>query len=487
MSKHVIRAVLAATLGLSSIVPAIPARAQPAPTPSLTLGACGASSPLPSDAQCGTLLVPLDYAQPAGDQLPLRVVRVPATGPGTRIGALVVNPGGPGASGVQFVEYALPILAHLNERFDIVSWDPRGVSAPRPVHCATTRELDAYVFADPILDDPTEHADLVNSAANLASGCAQRSADLLPHVSTADDARDMDALRAALGEQQISYLGISYGTYLGTLYAARYPGRLRAAVLDGDVDPSLDPLQMAADQADSFEASFDYLVSWCDAEPTCAIYPDARALIDGVLSRLDTDPVTVNGRLFGRGDALLALTGMMYTPPAWPYYVGFWAAAARGDFTGLQALADGYTGRTQSGYDASLESGTAINCADADAPTDVGRYDAAAALTLARDPHFGWAAYDDLPCAFWPFHGAPAHPLDVRGVPPVLLVGALGDPATPYRWSVALHQQIEGSVLLTREGHGHPSYFLNSCTRSYVDTYLFTGQTPPDGTVCPPG
>jgi pimeloyl-ACP methyl ester carboxylesterase len=453
--------------------------------PLLAPHACGNSAP--RGAQCATMTVPLDWSDAVAGSITFEVVRLPATDPAHRIGPLFVNPGGPGASGTLFLSNLATIFAPLNRRFDIVGFDPRGVSDPQPVRCETTAQLDAYVAADPIADDSAEKAMLTSVAQQLADGCTRRSGRLLAHVSTRDVARDMDALRSALGESAISYLGFSYGTLLGLDYAQQFPTRVRAMALDGNVDPGLSQLDAAAAQADSFEVSLQYLVSWCDGETECPLYPDAASAIDNVLSTLDASPATVDGRPYGRGQALVALAGMMYVPPAWPYFLRFWAAAGRGDYSGLSWLTDAYTGRSRTGYDPSLEAGTAVLCSDS-ASADSAAFDAAAAAAQARDPHFGAAAVDSyLPCASWPVHGSAPARLDLRGLPPVLLVGGQGDPATPYAWSVSLQQQVEGSVLLTRQGHGHPSYFLNSCVRGDVDAYFDALTTPPEGTVCPPG
>ena len=472
------------------------AGASPAPSPSagpgpsstppgLVPATCAATPP--AGAHCDTLWVPLDYSDPSLGTIPTSVVVVPAKDPAERIGSLLVNPGGPGESGVQFVDQAYPLFATLNERFDIVGFDPRGTTGPDAVTCEGTDALDHDVSLDPLVaGSSTAEADLVASTLAFDSSCRLRSGWLLPYVGTVNAARDMDALREALGDQQLTYLGFSYGTALGATYASLFPTHIRAMVLDGDIDPALSFMEQSIQQGASFEASYDEFVSRCQAETKCPLGSDPGATITGLLARLAASPVeTPDGRVVGRGTVIGGLVAAMYDPGSWGGFYTALGAAARGKVASLQSLVDSYTGRGPQGYDHSTPANAAINCADHGVPESLADYDAMALSVQANEPHFGQdEVYSVLTCAYWPDHGPAPAALDVTGAPPILLVGATQDPATPYAWSVALQQQIAGSVLLTRDGYGHTSYELSDCVQTAVNAYLESLTVPAIGTTC---
>jgi pimeloyl-ACP methyl ester carboxylesterase len=440
---------------------------------------------VPANAQCGLLPVPLDYRDPTKGTILQRMIRIPALDREHRIGALLVNPGGPGASGVDFVVQQWPTLAPFHPSFDIVGFDPRGTNNPDVVHCESTTRLDNLVGADPIVDDTSERQALLDAARQFADGCQRQSGRLLPYVDSDNVARDVDTLRVALGEGKVSFFGFSYGTVLGTDYARLFPDRVRAMVLDGDVDQSLSFLDQSSQQADSFERSYRAFVAQCQADPYCPLGSNPGGVVDNLLTSLDVKPAMVNGRSFGRGDALTALLGFMYEPDGWSYFTYLLAQAGTGDFSGLQSAADASTGRGPTGYNHSFESGTAVSCADHAVPTDIAVFDQKARQAQARDPHFGaYSVYGALPCAFWPVPRATPSQVSIEGVAHLLLIGATEDPATPYAWSQALHQQIHGSVLLTRQGFGHTSYGRDGCTTGTTLLYLVSRQTPTDGTTC---
>jgi pimeloyl-ACP methyl ester carboxylesterase len=476
------------TASMSPAVTASPsfspsAAGSPGAPPSIAPAVCAAKAP--AKAVCGTYQVPLDYADSSKGNITLPLVRVPATDTANRVGSLLVNPGGPGASGVEFVTGQIGLFTSLNRRFDIVGFDPRGTGGPDAIRCLDTAALDHLVGTDPIADDPAEKKDLVDSARGMATACAQKSGRLLSHVGTVNVARDMDRLRAALGEARISYLGFSYGTSIGVEYAAQFPTHIRAMVLDGNTDPSVGALDIAAQQAASLEHSFADFAASCVQHPPCALGADPKGAIRKIIAGLDAHPVTVNGRSLGRGDALIALVATMYDPTLWPTIATLFARAQQGNYAGLQLLEDAYDGRHADGFDPELESNTAINCADLATPTDVATFDRKVAEVAPGSPDFGAAAiYGAITCVYWPVRGPAAAVVDVRGAPPILLVGATNDPATPYTWSQSLHRQVQGSILLTRRGDGHPSYPNSSCVAGRVDAYLETLQAPADGTTC---
>ena len=458
----------------------------PSHTPPGLAPATCASTP-PAGAHCDTLWVPLDYSNPSLGTIPTSVVVVPAKDPTARIGSLLVNPGGPGESGVQYVDEAYPLFATLNQRFDIVGFDPRGTTGPDAVTCEGTDALDHNLDLDPLVAGSSiAEADLVASTLAFVSSCRLHTGWLLPHVGTVNAARDMDALRAALGDQQLTYLGFSYGTALGATYASLFPSHIRAMVLDGDIDPALSFIEQSIQQGASFEASYDEFVGQCRAESGCPLGSDPGATITSLLAQLATRPVEApDGRTVGRGTVIEALVAAMYDPGSWDSFYTALAEAAQGRVSSLQSLVDSYTGRGSQGYDHSTPANAAINCADHSVPDDLTDYDAMALSVQADEPHFGQdEVYSVLTCAYWPDHGPPPAPLDVTGAPPILLVGATHDPATPYAWSVALQQQISGSVLLTRDGYGHTSYQFSNCVQSAVNAYLVDRNVPGAGTIC---
>jgi pimeloyl-ACP methyl ester carboxylesterase len=458
--------------------------------PGLTPATCDARAP--AGAVCSTLWVSLDYANPSRGTIPTAVMVVPATDPAHKIGSLLVNPGGPGESGVQFVEElfsegpANP-LATLNQVFDIVGFDPRGTTGADAVSCEGTQGLDHVVGVDPdAAGSPAREADLVATSLAFADACGLHSGWLLPYLTTANTARDMDALRAALGDTRLTYLGFSYGTYLGAIYASLFPTHIRALVLDGDLDPALSFVQLSIQQGASFEASYQEFLRRCTAQASCPLGAQPGSTITGLLDRLAAHPVSASdGRSVGRGLALTALIAAMYDPTQWGVFYSAFALAARGEVDALESLADALTGRSSSGYDHSLEANAAINCADHAVPESLATYDGLAQGEESSEPLFGESeVYSLLSCAYWPVRGAAPAALHVTTAPPILLVGATHDPATPYAWSQALQQQLAGSVLLTRDGYGHTSYEFSRCVDAAVDAYLEQLVLPAAGTVC---
>ncbi|MGO8686424.1 MAG: alpha/beta hydrolase [Candidatus Dormibacteria bacterium] len=470
----------------ASPAPAATPSAGPSTTPP-GLEPVGCTAGAPAGARCDTLWVPLDYANPSLGTIPTSVIVVPARDPSARIGSLLVNPGGPGESGVQFVERDFSIFGSLVQRFDIVGFDPRGTTGPDAVDCVGTDALDHDIEQDPMVaGSPVSEADLVASTLAFDGGCRLHSDWLLPYLGTVDAARDMDALRAALGDPQLTYFGFSYGTALGATYASLFPTHIRAMVLDGDLDPSLDYMEQSIEQGASFEVSYDEFVSRCQAESGCPLGEDPGAAISGLLGQLASDPVpTPDGRTVGRGTAISALVAAMYDPGSWGGFYAALADAIQGNVAPLLSLVDEYAGRGPQGYDPSASAEVAINCADHSVPAALADYDATALSVQATEPHFGEdEVYSVLGCAYWPVHGPAAAPLHVTGAPTILLVGATHDPATPYAWSVSLQRQIAGSVLLTRDGYGHTSYVFSACVQAAVNGYLEALAVPAAGTTC---
>ncbi|MFE3250817.1 alpha/beta hydrolase [Streptomyces sp. NPDC059209] len=448
------------------------------------------------DFQCATMKAPLDYDKPNGTEIKLAVARKKATGPGKRLGSLQVNPGGPGGSAVDYLQgYAgIGYPAPVRARYDMVAVDPRGVSRSEPVECLTGKEMDAYTQVDQTPDDTAERNLLAASYKKLAQGCAKRSADVLPHVSTIEAARDMDILRAALGDKKLSYVGASYGTFLGATYAELFPKRVGRLVLDGAMDPSLPAEEMNRDQTAGFETAFSAFAADCVKQPDCPLgtesAADAAQRMKSFFTRLDTRPIpTGEPRRLGESLATTGVINAMYDESGWPGLRDSLTSAMDGDGSGLLALADSYYEREGDGSFSNLMyANAAVNCLDLPAafttPADV---DKAIPSFQQASPVFGTAlAWAGLNCAYWPTEptGTP-HRIAAKGAPPILVVGTTRDPATPYKWAESLAGQLSSGVLLTYDGDGHTAYGRGSdCVDTAINTYLIEGTPPKNGKKC---
>lgn len=442
--------------------------------------------------QCATLSVPLDPARPSGSRIELALARLPATG--SRQGFLLTNPGGPGGSGVDLVRGARDIFSsELRRHYDIISWDPRGVGASTAVECDP--DLDGFVSADHSPDDAQEVRHDVATAQALAAGCARRSGDLLDHVSTLDTVHDMDAIRAALGEAKVTYLGFSYGTYLGAMYAQQYPTRIRAMVLDGAVDPSLSYAQGAQTQAVGFEQNLDAFLDHCRHDKHCgfATGGDPRRAFDDVMAGIDAEPLPakVDGehRTLGPGEADFGVAQALYSGrDGWPDLAHALAKAAQGDGSELLELSDEYTGYQRGGtYSNEMGAFYATACVDTPAPRTATAVEQLADAAARVAPTFGpsnfWLG---LPCTYWhaPATGVVA-PVHAPGAPPIVVLGTTNDPATPLSGARALASQLPDARLVIYVSEGHTAYGRgSSCVDDAVDNYLVKLTLPTNGTRC---
>jgi len=442
--------------------------------------------------ECGKLTVPVDYAQPGGATLQLALIRLRATDRAHRIGSLVVNPGGPGGSGVDYVRDGSDVFSPaLRARFDLVGFDPRGVGASRGIRCESDRALDEFFHDDPVPVSPAVRRIYDEDSRAFAAACNRSSSALLAHVGTVEVARDLDVLRAALGDAKLSYFGYSYGTYLGATYAELFPTRLRAAVLDGAVDPSLDLVGFVQGQAKAFEAALNRWFAWCTAANGCDLAPKggrtSQQRFDAIAAAVRAKPLSVGGgRTLGPGEFSYGVGYAMYARSLWPSLGSALAAAEKGDAGQLEDLSDSYTDRDPSGhYSDSTDANYAVNCLDHAGPrTEQGWYDAAEAVAAAA-PRLGPAiVYNTLPCAYWPVPARPALPIDAAGAPPIVVVGTTHDPATPYPWAQSLARQLRSGVLVTRDGDGHTAYGPGSCVVAPIDRYLLTLVPPARGFRC---
>lgn len=444
---------------------------------------------------CGVLSVPVDHADPYGPRFNLPVLRAPALVEEERLGSLVVNPGGPGGSGVQLAKGAAFVLPPaVRNRFDIVGFDPRGEGKSSPsINCIS--DLDPFIALDTTPDDAAEEEALAAQSRALAEGCGERSADLLPFVGTDSIVRDMDLLRQALGDEQLTYLGFSYGTFLGAIYADTFPDKVRALVLDAAVDPSVSAEEMIRGQALGFEQELDEMLAWCKGDSECALNQvggaptDPAAVYDAVQAAVEANPLpTGEDRTLGPGEFSYGVSAALYQPSRWPKLSDALAKAAEGDGSDLLALADGYTGRSPDGsFDNSLEVYYAVTSVDSPAPRDPARIAALAADVLDKAPRVGaYLPYSLLPSVYWPVDAwRSASPVRAPGAPPILVVGGTRDPATPYVWSQSLASQLPGASLLTRDGDGHTSFLHgNACIDKAVIDYLVDLRLPEDGTIC---
>jgi pimeloyl-ACP methyl ester carboxylesterase len=442
--------------------------------------------------QCARVRVPLDYARPRGDQIQITVVRRPADDAAESLGPLVINPGGPGLSAISFMRDALLLMPpELLRRFDLVAFDPRGVGHSTAVDCAD--DLDPLYDGDLTAQDPKVRDGAVDAVATLVRGCALRSGSLLRHVDTYSAARDMDRVRAAIGADKLSYLGFSYGTYLGTVYADLFPTRVRAAVLDGAVDPERASQGASVSEAVGFEDALSDALVDCSRNPGCPFYslgaPERN--YDSLMRSLSSVPLVVDGKPFGRTQAELAVVSGLYRGAAgWPELMTALDAAAKDDGKPLKALEDRYTGRRPDGsYDNETEAHYAINCVDLGGrlTPEAAR---AAVRRLANDPprFRAVSVMFSLPCAFWPVPRVDPHPgpLDAKGAPPLLVVGSAGDPATPIAGVEALTKSLDSATLLRSDGNAHTSFARgNQCIDDAVVAYLINVVPPAVGTTCP--
>ena len=448
--------------------------------------------------QCARLLVPFDYKRPAWRRFSLPVIRLPATDPRARIGSLMVNPGGPGGSGVQYaLEARTQVSAAVRARFDVVGFDPRGVGGSTPaIRCLTGPQLDKYFETNDTPVTAAQQAAVVSASKLFVRGCEQRSGVLLPYVGTASAARDMDVLRAALGDPKLTYLGKSYGTYLGTWYAQLFPSHVRALVLDGAVDPGEPAFSMNLVQAQGFQIALTSFVSDCLRRASCPLGPPggsvtaAIARLQALLNGAARKPLTsqINGQ---PGAAPLLLNGVaaaLYSKSYWPYLREGLTAALAGNGSVLVALGDSLLERGQNGQYSNLTAAeTAVDCLDRPWPRSLSAWRSGAASAARQAPMFGAALmWGSLPCAYWPVPAVRQVALRAAGAPPILVVGTTRDPATPFRWAQALAHDLKSGVLLGWNGDGHTAYEMGStCVNTAVDRYLISLATPPNGKICP--
>jgi pimeloyl-ACP methyl ester carboxylesterase len=445
--------------------------------------------------QCATATAPLDWSEPEAGEIELALVR--QTARGEKVGSLLVNPGGPGGSGYDFIAESIDYAVGepLEERFDIVGFDPRGVGRSSAVACYEPAQMDQFLYGIvPAERGSDEWIDAVSAGSrDFGAACDENTGELLGNVDTESAARDLDLLRAILGDEQLNYLGYSYGTFLGATFAELYPEKVGRLVLDGAIDPSADDLDVTIAQAVGFEDALRAYLEDCLQVADCPFSGSADAAMDEIarlLASVDASPLRgSDGRMVGADTLVTAIIYPLYSAESWPFLSDMFESVLLGDADIALAYADGYNGRAEDGtyLDNSTEAFRAINCLDYSYQLDVDvmREEAAeiAAAAPVIGPYFG---YGDLGCGNWPHQSERERAgITAEGAEPILVIGTTGDPATPYQWAVALADQLESGVLVSYEGEGHTAYRKsNACVDGAVEAYFLEGTVPASDPKC---
>jgi len=462
-------------------------------------GVCTDEAVTEEELECATLDVPLDYAEPAGDTIGIVMVRVPAVG--DREGAVLFNPGGPGGSGFDPIAYSgTYIQSEMGlDNFDLVGFDPRGVDRSGGIRCVDDEFQDTHLYLDDTPDTPEEEALLEESGSGFTEGCLENYGDTLIHYSTANTARDMDLIRAGLGDDQLSFLGISYGTYLGGVYATLFPDRVRAMVLDSAFDPAGDSVdEQYLTQLVGFENAFNDWVAWCQADAACPFYaPNVGDRWEGLRTTLDENPLTVDGRGVNQSTLDRATTAALYSESDWPVLATNLAQAEAGNGAGLLQQADAYEGRNEDGtFNTLFQSIGIISCASGivTEPTD----DPEGLLEKIREqaPRFGaditledltTEEGEDLDGCSELMGPAELIELDYSGDGPIVVVGGKNDPATPFRWAEEMAAGMGPNArLLTFNGEGHGQMLVSTCVTEIEAAVLADLELPVNGAECDP-
>lgn len=436
---------------------------------------------------CSRLTVPRDYAAPEGGTVALALVRSLARDPGRRIGSLVVNPGGPGASGIDYARSGSDVASdQIRARYDIVGFDPRGIGRSEPVDCGSDVLKTRLLEGASSPQGAAAIAARVRENKQFARACDASSTALLPHMSTVDTARDLDVLRSALGDPTLSYLGKSYGTYLGAVYAGLFPGHVGHLVLDGAVDPAQGGRASDLDQARGFEQALRSFVRYCANDAACPVSDDTDTAVGQVrtlLRELRDKPIpALPGRKLDQAQATIGVVSALYdSERGWPALVTALSEAARGRGAFLLSLADEYNSRSSKGTyrDNQFEANAAVSCLDRDYRPSVAQIQRNADQFAAAAPTFGRdLAWSELTCTSWPVPPvAHPHAIAAAGAAPILAVGTTGDPATPVAAAKDLAGELRSGRLLLWDGDGHTAYRRgSSCVDTKVDAYLLGGR-----------
>jgi pimeloyl-ACP methyl ester carboxylesterase len=442
---------------------------------------------------CTDVTAPLDWEDPGKGEITLSVVRHRAEG--TPVGSLLTNPGGPGASGVDLILNSLDyaVGADLIENFDVIGFDPRGVGASTAVTCYDAPQMDEYLYGIPAAARGTAEweAELLDSHKAFAEACDANSGGILPYITTVNAARDMDLIRAVLGDKQLNYLGYSYGTFLGATYAKLYPEKAGRLVLDGAIDPAVPGLEVGATQALGFESALRAYMQDCLDSGECPFngtVDEAMTDLGALLASVDSTPLkSGDGRMLGADSLMTAIIAALYSQDSWGYLTQALDEALQGDPTSALFLADFYNGRENGTYtDNSAEAFRAYNCMDYPVEDDPAAEAAINAKIAQGAPTIApyWTGPDS--CSVWPYPPTGTRgEIKAEGAGPILVIGTTNDPATPYEWSESLANQLEEGVLITRVGEGHTGYNKgNACVDDAVEAFLLDDVVPEDGLRC---
>ncbi|MBB5937105.1 alpha/beta hydrolase [Streptomyces zagrosensis] len=460
---------------------------------------CPADWGLEKPIQCGYVTVPLDYAKPHGRTIKIAVDRVGNTGTASeRQGALLYNPGGPGGSGMRFprrVTTKAPLWQKTAKAYDFVGFDPRGVGRSAPISCVDPQEFVKGPKLDPVPDSEADKRVQRKLAAKYARGCAERSGDMLPHMTTPNTARDLDVIRAALGEKRLNFIGVSYGTYLGGVYATLFPTHVRRMVVDSVVNPSQEKIwyQANLDQDVAFEMRWTDWKKWVARYDSVYHIGNTPAKVQRQWEKLRaTAKKNPIGGAVGPAELLGFFQSAPYYDSAWTEVASVWSAYLAGDHKPLIEAA----GPDMSNIKGNIasENGnavyTAVECADAKWPTSWRKWDRDNTKLHRDHPFLTWSnAWMNLPCATW--EGPQYNPVNVashRGLGKVLIVQSTRDAATPYEGAVELHKRLKGSRLITEKDAGSHGVTteLNPCINKRVDAYLLHGTVDAKDVVCGP-
>lgn len=442
---------------------------------------------------CAMVTAPLDWENPSAGEIELSVIRHRAAE--TPIGSLLTNPGGPGGSGVELIRDSLnfAVGADLIENYDVIGFDPRGVGESTAVKCFDPAEMDEYLYTIPTAPrgTPEWEAELTEKNKAFAAACDENSNGILPHITTINAARDMDLIRAVLGDKQLNYLGYSYGTFLGATYAKLYPEKAGRLVLDGAIDPAVPGLEVGATQALGFESALRAYMQECLDSGECPFngsVDDGMTDLGALLASVDRTPLkNGDGRMLGADSLMTGIIAALYSQDNWTYLTQALDEALQGDPTTAFVLADFYNGREGDAYsDNSTEAFRAYNCMDYPVENDPAAEEAITKKIAEGAPTIApyWAGPDS--CEVWPYPPTGTRgEITAEGAGPIVVVGTTNDPATPYEWSESLADQLEEGVLITRVGEGHTGYNKgNSCVDDAVEAFLLDDVVPEDGLRC---
>jgi len=442
---------------------------------------------------CGSIKVPQNWQHPNdGKTFSLALIRVRNDNQTNRIGSLLVNPGGPGASGIELaVDLTQELPNAITDRFDIVGFDPRGVGRSTEVQCISAKDQDELYAETPDPVSDAQFNEIVTDTKQAETTCGTKYGGQLPLFSTEQAARDMDAIRSAVGDPKLSYLGYSYGTLLGAVYAQLFPTKIRAMVLDGAIDPLQGAVARSEAQAGGFELAYGDFVTWCKANASqCPISHDPRSAINSALAAAGKAPQTnTDDRKVTDGWVYYGVISAMYSQQLWPILGQAIAQLGQHNPRLIMALADQYVERDANGnYSNLLDANLAVNCADFASEPTVAQVRQLQTQWRKKYPMFGAStALGLLSCAAgeWPGKDDPYPTGKAAGAPPILVVGTTNDPATPYAGTAKLANMLGVGQVLTWQGEGHTAYPQTACITNAVDNYLINLQMPPKNTVCP--